>query len=515
MLPPEINELRISPAGWGIIIFAIYWGIVAFLKRKGILDRLNLTSIGPIILIRTSRGLKLLDKLARWRKFWRIFADLGLPAVFIGMGFMFSLVLFLDYKLLTSPPQPSPYTEPRNVLLIPGINQFIPLLWGIIGLAVTLIVHEFSHGILCRVEGVRVKSLGIILALVPIGGFAEPDERELLDKERTRRMQRVRIFSAGVISNFAVAAVCFAAFFYLLSYVNSAVMVVDSTVPGVEYGDVIVEINGKVVKTENDVYSALSGSNLTVLVKGKEGLKTVHIPNIMGVKILGLYREGGKIYPAEKAGIKGGMVIVRIDNTTIRTVEDFQNKMAETKPGQKISVEVYDNGTFKTFNITLSGKGGKGFLGVYVQTMDWIGGLSLIYGDKVLSELRSVPDKLQSVEGWIYVMAMPFISFQGFIGDMTKLFDAGEFGEPLFWVMNLLYWIAWLNFYVGLFNCLPAIPLDGGRVFHETFTYILSRRYGERAEDISMKVVKVFAFVVFMSIFLSIAIPNLESALKV
>jgi membrane-associated protease RseP (regulator of RpoE activity) len=147
--------------------------------------------------------------------------------------------------------------------------------------------------------------------------------------------------------------------------------------------------------------------------------------------------------------------------------------------------------------------------------MDWIGGLSLIYGDKVLSELRSVPDKLQSVEGWIYVMAMPFISFQGFIGDMTKLFDAGEFGEPLFWVMNLLYWIAWLNFYVGLFNCLPAIPLDGGRVFHETFTYILSRRYGERAEDISMKVVKVFAFVVFMSIFLSIAIPNLESALKV
>jgi membrane-associated protease RseP (regulator of RpoE activity) len=29
--------------------------------------------------------------------------------------------------------------------------------------------------------------------------------------------------------------------------------------------------------------------------------------------------------------------------------------------------------------------------------------------------------------------------------------------------------VGWINFYVGLFNCLPAVPLDGGHIFRELF----------------------------------------------
>jgi hypothetical protein len=137
-----------------LTIFIVYCAIVTVFRSK--LEKKNVSVIGPILLVRTKRGLKLLDTLAKPKKFWRIFGDLGVILVFLGMAYMISLILLMDYIMITSPPEPSPATSPRNILLIPGLNEFIPLVWGLIGLIVTLVVHELSHAILCRVEGVRV-----------------------------------------------------------------------------------------------------------------------------------------------------------------------------------------------------------------------------------------------------------------------------------------------------------------------------------------------------------------------
>jgi membrane-associated protease RseP (regulator of RpoE activity) len=98
---------------------------------------------------------------------------------------------------------------------------------------------------------------------------------------------------------------------------------------------------------------------------------------------------------------------------------------------------------------------------------------------------------------------MPF-SFQGFSG-MERLF---ENPAHTFWILNSLYWIAWINFYVALFNCLPAIPLDGGRMFQEMISALLRR--SERGEEISAKMVRALSFFVFLSISLMILIPNLR-----
>ncbi len=487
-----------------VAVFVVYWGIVEILKRRGILDRHGITAYGPLLLVRTKRGLSLLDKLAKTRKFWKIYANAGLPAVFAGMAFMFALILVADVIMLTHPPKPSEITSPRAAVLLPGINPFIPVVWGTIGLVVTLVVHEFSHAILCRVEGVKVKALGVIFALLPVGGFAEPDEEELLDKSRTSSSSRIRIFSAGVVTNFIVAAVAFLLFFNLLGMVHPAIIAVSGS--GVE-GKVL-EINGFNVSTPDDVHSAIGEGEWVTLLLQKDGkVKTLKIPNIQGVRIIGLYREDDTIYPAEKAGMKARMLITKIDGTRVRTYEDFQKKMSELNAGQSVSVYVYDNGTTRVFNVTLAEKNGKGFLGVYVQTFDSVDGVDIIYTSLLLDSLKSLPEQMKTFRGWLYLIAMPF-RFQGFTGEYENLFDAPQW---LFWTLNTLYWIAWINFYVGLFNCLPAIPLDGGRVFHEVFSRLLARKYGEElGEEISMKVVKFFAFVVFFSILLSIAIPNLE-----
>ncbi len=484
-------------------VFVLYWLVIEVLKKTGFLERHDITAYGPVLLIRTKRGLRFLERLAK-KKFWRYIADLGLPAVFLGMSFMFALLIYADYIMITHPPKPSALTSPRAALLIPGVNPFIPIVWGTIGLVVTLIVHEFSHAILCRVEKVKVKALGIILVLIPLGGFAEPDERELMDRERTSRLSRIRIFSAGVVSNFIVAAIAFGIFIYLLGFVGPRVVLVkDRSIAGV-----VLEVNGKKVYDRKDVLEAIGHSKyVTFLVKNKTKTYKLTVPNIMGVKIVGLFRLGNKTFPAEKAGLKKGMIIIKINNETVKTPEDFRRIMSKTKPGQTITVWVYDNGTIKAFNVTLANMNGHGFLGVYIELLDCIGGVNLAYTAATLNALRSIPKYLTTINGWLYVMSLPFVRFQGFVGEYTMLFSAPQW---LFWILNTLYWIGWINVYVGLFNCLPAVPLDGGRVFHEAFSAILERRYGKRAEEISMKVVKFFAFVVFLSILLSIAIPNLQ-----
>jgi len=494
----------LTSIGLAVIVFAAYWLAVELAKRSGVLERYNITAYGPVLLIRTKKGLGFLEKLARWRRFWKVLADLGLPAVFLGMAFMFALLLYADYIMVTNPPKPSILTSPRAALLIPGINPFIPIVWGTIGLIVTLVVHEFSHAILCRVEGVSVKSLGVILALIPFGGFAEPDESELMDKKKTSRAARVRIFSAGVIVNFVVAAVAFATFVHLLGMLQPLVVIVgdNGTVDGV-----VLEVNGQQVRLPEDVYEAVKGTDrVYMLVSNESGVHELVVPNVMGVKVVGLYREDSKTFPAEQAGMKEGMVIVEIDGEAVRNHSDFQRIMSKMKPGQNVTVRVYHNGSFEVYNVTLTDMNGRGFLGVYVQLFDCIDGISIAYSGNLLQSLRSTPQYLTSVAGWLYLISMPF-RFQGFMSDYAKLFEAPEW---VFWVLNTLYWIGWINFYVGLFNCLPAIPLDGGRVFHEAFSYLLARRYGDRAEEISMRIVKTFAFIVFFSILLSIAVPNLE-----
>jgi len=487
-----------------LVIVILYWMLVEILKREGIFEKHNITVYGPVLLIRTEKGLNLLDNLSKHKSFWKKLANIGLPLVFFGMFFMFSLLIYADFLMILNPPKPSELTSPRAALLIPGINPFIPIVWGTIGLIVTLIVHEFSHAILCRVENIKVRAMGLIFALIPLGGFAEPDEKELRDKSKVSRSARIRIFSAGVTSNFAVAFVAFFIFIQLLGFVGPKVVVVEDN--GSVLGEVL-EINGIKVNTQDDVYFAISNSTFVKLTiyKKSGGLINRTVKNILGVKILGLYREKNKTFPAERVGIKKGMLITKINGKRVKNSTDFRIIMSKLKPRQNVTIEVFSNGSYKIFNVTLENMNGRGFLGVYIQLSDCLNGINLIYSQHLLDSLKSVPRYFTSIPGWLYLISMPF-RFQGFIEDYKVLFNAPEW---LFWFLNAFYWIGWMNFYVGLFNCLPAIPLDGGRVFHEALSSILSRRYGERADKISIKVVKLLAVITFMSIILSIAIPNL------
>ncbi|HEY9204603.1 MAG TPA: site-2 protease family protein [Candidatus Methanoperedens sp.] len=544
-----------------LFVFLLYWLFVMYLDRRGILGRYNITAYGPVLMIRTQKGQGFLDRLAIHKRFWRIFADIGLPAMLIGMLTMFILVVLIDYSMISAfqthtVPPPGKFSEPRNIFLIPGINEYIPLWYGIIALIVTLAVHEFSHAILCKVEGIRVKSMGVLLAILPIGGFAEPDEEQLLGKKEENtgqetlqspepkklatRSERVRVLTAGVMANFVTALVAFILFFSLLSYVSPVgeIMVTNvvagspADMAGVKSEMILTGINNTSINNGNDFLlyarNIKPGSNVTLNLIDNGQRKEINLTAAEGnesssVVKVATVTEGS---PAEVAGIKPDMVLVRIDNTEINSIEDFVAFMNSTRPGQKLDAYLMSNSStnasleeFKNIELAKYPEEGveKGFLGISYSVEDGAVSYSLGIGigqfpaKKYLQILSSIPSLLTGLTGWLLLFSLPIVGltgegFPGFSGLITNFYEptgwASQFGGGIFVILNVLMWIGWMNFYVGLFNCLPAVPLDGGHVFRDVMTSSLSRIMGngEKVERISNAIAILFAVMILFSL---------------
>ena len=147
--------LQLNDADWVLLAGAVglYWLLALWIKNSSFMKRHNITTWGPVIFLRTTLGIDLLNKLARPKTFWRVLATAGIPLVILAMAWFLALILLMTYVMIRSPPEPSSYNTPRNILLVPGLNEYIPFVWGWIAIFVTMVVHELSHGILSRVEG--------------------------------------------------------------------------------------------------------------------------------------------------------------------------------------------------------------------------------------------------------------------------------------------------------------------------------------------------------------------------
>jgi len=517
-----------------LYVFLIYWFIVLVLDRKGILQRYNISAFGPILMIRTTRGEKLLERLARGElreTFWRTYANIGTVLVVVAMSFMFVLVLLSAYATFTVQPEPTELHAPRNWLLIPGLNEFIPLCaW--VGFVVALVVHELSHAILSTVEKVKVKSMGLLVALIPIGAFAEPDSEQLFGektgKEEKKKVatarERTRILSAGITSNFAVALIAFALFFSILFaiqpvsdkmvYVYDVVEGSTAEKAGIESGMFITKVDGSKVTnaTTDEMNKAIEEKKEIIFdvlnKRGKETEITVEGGyESEGVRIAGV-EEG---FPAANAGIKAGMSIIKMDDVNITGYKDFQNFMNHTAPGQKVEVRTKE----KTFLVELkeSPHGNKGFLGVFLVPNNPLGMCVGEFPTKgYLESLRGIPSSLVSLSttGWLWLTLLPFLplpagfsSFNPLLSHLYEPVSAVSFlGDSIFVIADVLFWIGWINFYVGLFNCLPAIPLDGGYVFREMLNPVL--RIGIKDEGKEKKISK--AITATIAIFVASAI---------
>lgn len=260
----------------GVLVYTV--GVVA-LQARGLLPSAIHVS-GPIVTVHTQRGKALLNRLAKRRRFWRAWANLG---VGIAIVVMFGMLLFLLVGVagILQSPERSAIQSPQNALVIPGVNEFLPLSVApeiIIGLLLGMVVHEGGHGVLSRVEDIGVESMGLaFFSFIPIGAFVAPDEA---DRAEANRGAQTRMFAAGVTNNFALTVITLALLFgpVVASIgvapgvpVGDALAGTGAATAGLGYGDRIVGLDGTPINDSDELDSALAGAGSTVTVELASG----------------------------------------------------------------------------------------------------------------------------------------------------------------------------------------------------------------------------------------------------
>lgn len=281
-----------------VIGFILIWTIALIYKLYRP-DSEKLEMAFPILLMyRTDRFKGFIDKVAKKApRFWKWYMNIGIVICFISMAVM---VVVLIQSLGTVLKTPS-----VSILLpgvqIPGSPIFIPFISGFIALILLIIVHEFSHGILARVEGIDIKSMGLLLFIILPGAFVEPDDEQI---EKSSRLSKLRIYGAGSMANIVLAIIAlliFAAianFAVPLAYDQQGVEITDvvkdsPAVGNLQKGMIVTSINDHKVTNATSYSSAISTlkPNTTAHITTNKGTYTFKLgenPNNKSVGYMGI-----------------------------------------------------------------------------------------------------------------------------------------------------------------------------------------------------------------------------------
>lgn len=511
---------------WVLIAFLVYWIAVVALDRRGFWEERNTSAHGPILMIRTFRGKQVLERLARPKRFWRVYGNVGVAIAALIMALSFYFLLRIGYVSIFDTPPATQITEPQNVLVVPGLNDFLPLSMApeiVLGLVLGIVVHEGGHGVLCRVEDIRVDSMGaVMLAFLPMGAFVEPDEDEV---DAAESGGRTRMFAAGVMANFVVTVLVFVA----LATAMSAVAPVDGVgvqfvrndsagaEAGVQQGDVVRSVDGEAVAGYEDYIDEIENASGNVVLgvyrDGETFERSLELEDVEGVR-LNLVQQGGAAY---EAGLREEDVVTSIDGEPTPDSRTFRQALSTTSPDDEVTVGFRRNGSENQTVVTLGQHprdSDRGFLGVSYYTRSEEVGVTPYDSRGPHSLLSSYDpvDWLVSIFLPLGIVSSRFFGFDGFVLGFYELEGPAAALGGFYWFgLNLLYWTGWVNFNLGLFNCIPALPLDGGHILREgvdraiAATGALEEAVAEKASD---AVVVAISVVMFGSMLLMIAAPR-------
>ena len=232
----------------------------------------------PLIILKTQKGQSLMEKLSKFR-FILILSWISLILMPIFSILAVSILLLTASLYLSFPEvrEIARETGPQGALLIPGINPYLPIIYGWIAIFIGLVIHELSHGVIAKAVDIPVRSSGILFFLfLPIGAFVEVDDTKL---DSVSFKKSGRIIAAGAGSNIVVGLM---ALILLVGVVNTmepvadglpvSKIVVDSpaSMAGLLPGDIITHLNGIPVDDSN-VFS----QNFNNLSPGDEIILTV------------------------------------------------------------------------------------------------------------------------------------------------------------------------------------------------------------------------------------------------
>jgi membrane-associated protease RseP (regulator of RpoE activity) len=394
-----------------IIVLVTAYALVAYYIHKNKLWPEHITFYGPFMAIKSEK-VGFFDRSIQFSTFLRAYGTLGVAMVVIVSALMTIMLFFSIQHIVVQRPPLTAANELKNVLAIPGVNDFIPFTFAVwLGLLATMVVHEFGHAVLCRVEGIRVRSMGVLMAVIPIGAFVEPDEE---DQEKTRGLPKMRMFGAGITNNILLGLACFALVVFLLGF----------AVP-------------------------------------------LSTPLIYGVY------EGS---PASTAGVVPNTLIREVNGIPVGSRDEVAAQLNSTKPGDTVTLLAENKGTTSTYTLTLTswpeGNGDRtsGFMGVRYYDATAVKEQFRLLGEPIgLIILLAIPI-------YSFIDPSSWGQFSIFTIDTADTIMWQVPFPQYWTVIQLLFWCGWFNLVVGTFNALPLVPLDGGYILREGVDRVLDRR---------------------------------------
>ncbi|MDQ3835926.1 MAG: site-2 protease family protein [Thermoproteota archaeon] len=355
-----------------------------------------------LILIHTPFGLEFFDKVAKWR-IAKLYAKFNTYM----MPAITALAIFLILGSLMVMFADAQAREgvrgvgPAANLLIPGFNPYLPITYGLAALVITIIIHEAGHGIVARVHNIKVDSTGIVLFLGIPIGAFVNIEREELNRATLK--QKSAVLTAGPLNNMILAAACLIAMYFVVS-------------------------------------------TLTPLPPN---------PNAPQFGVMVISVNGGSL--AESIGIEDGSVIQYVAGQQIVSLDDLSQNLRRNLGNTVEITWLNDAGETVSRQVALpsSVEPGRGTLGVSVTVLsqdpqEVLNTYKNQFGQNPLALL--LPPTFQ--QGFV-----PFSDL------MAPKYTSTVFGNDFVPVANMLFWLWFINFNVGIFNALPLGPLDGGQLY--------------------------------------------------
>jgi membrane-associated protease RseP (regulator of RpoE activity) len=255
---------------------ALIWAVLYAISKAFPLEKYGI-EMGPLLLaLKTKRLNGFIERTAAsHEKLWRILVSLG---ALLSGGLCLGALYFLArnvYAFFYFPKEAGAVAP-----IIPGLTIGLePLAYLLIPLIIVMFSHELSHGIAAKLEGIPIKSSGLIWAFVLFGAFVEPDEEAF---KKSLWKSRVKVLAAGSAANIAVAMLAFLLMQAVFQGPCGAIVArVSPSGPagmaGVKSWDVIAAMNDTAVRSYEDLLKFLRGieGNATVLVTTNRGTFSV------------------------------------------------------------------------------------------------------------------------------------------------------------------------------------------------------------------------------------------------
>jgi membrane-associated protease RseP (regulator of RpoE activity) len=426
-----------------------------------------------VIMVRTKKLLNILDYFARSR----IVTDLGwafLGITIVAAAFMIWLMLDQDYVLLTGSlalrcavgaataaqchasgltvTQPPPL---QSYLLLPGLNPVIPIVYGIIGIVVAVVIHEGTHGVIARRLKLPVTSTGLLFFLiVPIGAFVEIDEKEM---QKSRSRDSVRVLTGGPGSNIIVALVALAIL----------LVIVGGLVPAQFNG---VQVQQIVTATSSQPSPAYT-----------------------------LYQEHD---------LQAGDLIVAVNGTTVSSLTDLSNYLNNTHPNESLILSIQHAGQIHNYTITLApypeANVTRGFIGIEQS-----------FSTSDLANIRNTYSAALFKDPILYLVVPGIFasanSVVPFSNELAGLYSSPSLGSAWYPLAMTAFWIWFINLNLAFFNAIPLYPLDGGQALLNFFSH-----FGKKGVELRAKTLTTIISLIMLVLILSfLFLPRILGAVTI